>query len=50
MNEKLTVEVPGKSINLSLLLAISPDGVEGYVIYEGGLDRKTFNYFLVKFL
>ena len=33
-----------------MLLAISPDGVEQYILYEGGLTSEVFNYFLINLI
>jgi hypothetical protein len=50
IGEKSTLPTMAKSKNLSLLLAVSPDGVEGFIIYEGALTGKLFNYFIINLL
>ena len=36
-NEKINGRTYPKGPNNSLLLMISPDGIEGFMVYEGGL-------------
>ena len=45
--EKIEGKTYPKGPNTSLLLIISPDGIEGFIIYEGGLTSKMWDYFLV---